>query len=242
MTSTGAPRPVMRETVRKKQPMGTPALPTAATTEMSTHSSMVPMPRAMPPFCITKRELTRMKAAQPFMLMVVQMGRTKRETFGSTPRRFSADESVTGSVAAELFVKRAITTAGLIARKTFSGLIFRASRNSGRTTKNWMALPARMTAVYLPSEPRMRPALSWPASWAAKAAMPSGSVQMSALMSVKKSSCSPWIPLTTTPLPSVSGIQARARPMAMALSRMDRTFPDRKGWTTLFGMTEMMWS
>ena len=101
-----------------------------------------------------------MKAAQPFMLMVVQMGRTKRETFGFTPSRFSAEESVTGRVAAELFVKRAITTAGLIARKTFSGLMPRARRNSGRTMKNWTAFPARITAAYFPSEPRMTPPLS----------------------------------------------------------------------------------
>ena len=72
--------------------------------------------------------------------------------------------------------------------------------------------------------------------------MPIGSVQMSALISVKNSSCKPCIPLTTTPFPSLSGIQARARPTAIAISRMESTFPDRKGCTTLFGMTEMMWS
>ena len=187
-TATGAPIPVIRDTVRKKQPMGTPALPTAAITERSTHRSIVPMSREKPPFCITNREVTRIKAAQPFMLTVVQMGRTNRDTFGSTPSRCSAEDNVTGRVAAELLVKRAITTAGLIALNTFSGLIPRASRNKGSTTKNWTALPARMTAAYLPSEPRMTPPLSCAASCAAKAAIPNGKVQMSALISTKNSS------------------------------------------------------
>ena len=36
----------------------------------------------MPPFCITKSEVMKMKAAQPFILIVVQMGSTKRDTLG----------------------------------------------------------------------------------------------------------------------------------------------------------------
>ena len=63
---------------------------------------------------MTKSEVTRMNAAQPFMLMVVQMGSTKRATFGATPARFSAVSMVTGRVAAELLVKKAISTAGII--------------------------------------------------------------------------------------------------------------------------------
>ena len=31
-------------------------------------------------FCIRNKEVTRINAAQPFMLMVVQIGNTKRET------------------------------------------------------------------------------------------------------------------------------------------------------------------
>ena len=67
--ATGAPMPDMSESVRKKQPMGTPALPIAETTDIKIHSKMVPRVSGVPPFCMTKREVTRMKAAQPFILM-----------------------------------------------------------------------------------------------------------------------------------------------------------------------------
>ena len=60
--------------------MGTPALPTAASTATNSQTIMVPVVMTMPAFCMRNREVTRMKAAQPFMLMVVQMGRTKRVT------------------------------------------------------------------------------------------------------------------------------------------------------------------
>ena len=150
MTATGAPMPVISETVRKKQPIGTPALPTAAITEIKTHRSIAPIDRWIPPFCMTKSELTSIKAAQPFILIVVQIGRTNLDTFGLTPSLFSADWSVTGRVAAELLVKSAIMTAGLMALRTLSGLIPLAIKNKGNTKKNCKALPIRMTAVYLP--------------------------------------------------------------------------------------------
>ena len=81
------------------------------------------------------------------MLMVVQMGSTKRDTFGATPARFSAVSIVTGSVAAELLVKNAISTAGIIRPKWRMGLRPRANRKSGSTTKNCKTLPPRMTAT-----------------------------------------------------------------------------------------------
>ena len=70
------------------------------------------------------------------MLIVVQMGRTKRATLGFTPNLFSADSIVTGKVAAELFVNRAISTAGDIFPNTRKGLRPRLRRNNGRTIKN----------------------------------------------------------------------------------------------------------
>ena len=103
--ATGAPIPVMSERVRKKQPIGTPALPIAETTDNRSQRSMEGRVSSIPPFCITKSEVTRMKAAQPFMLMVVQMGKTNRATLELTPRRRSAVSIVTGRVAAELLVK-----------------------------------------------------------------------------------------------------------------------------------------
>ena len=45
-----------------------------------------------------------MKAAQPFMLIVVQIGNTKRATEGCAFKLSSADANVTGNVAAEDFV------------------------------------------------------------------------------------------------------------------------------------------
>ena len=176
------------------------------------------------------------------MLIVVQIGSTNRDTLGSTPSLFSAEDRVTGRVAAELLVNSAITTAGAIALKTLRGFIPLTKRNNGNTMKNWIAFPARITAVYLPSEPTIIPPLSCPTSWAEKATIPIGNVQMRALIKVKKSSCSPEIPFTTTLFPSVSGIHASANPTAMAISKIERTFPDRNGAITLLGMTETICS
>ena len=77
----------------------------------------------MPPFCIKNREVTRMNAAHPFMLMVVQIGNTNRDTLLDTPILVSAVFMVTGRVAAELFVKSAINTAGIILLSVRTGLM-----------------------------------------------------------------------------------------------------------------------
>ena len=108
---------------------------------------MVPKDSSMPPFCMRKMDVTRIKAAQPFMLMVVQMGRTKRLMEGLMRMFSSAEAMVTGSVAAELFVKRATARAGDMAFMTRTGLRPRMRRKSGRTMKNWMRFPAMMTRV-----------------------------------------------------------------------------------------------
>ena len=125
-----------------------------------------------PPFCIKKSEVTRMKAAQPFMLMVVQIGNTNRDTLLETPILVSAVFIVTGKVAAELFVKRAISTAGIILPSVRIGLMPLAKRNNGKTMKNWMTLPPKMTATYLPNESITIPAENCAESWAAKATIP----------------------------------------------------------------------
>ena len=99
-----------------------------------------------------------MKAAHPFMFMVVHIGNTKRAMLGVTPRRCSADCIVMGSVAAELLVNRAISTAGDMARNTFMGFSPRATRNNGRTMKNCKELPSSTTNTYFPKESAMIPA------------------------------------------------------------------------------------
>ena len=55
-----------------------------------------------------------MNAAQPFILIIVQMGRTKRATDGCAPSRCYAEASGTGSAPAELFVKSATATTDVI--------------------------------------------------------------------------------------------------------------------------------
>ena len=93
-----------------------------------------------------------MKAAHPFIFMVVHIGRTKREILGLTLPRCSIVSIVTGSVAAELFVNKAINTAGIIRENVFNGLIPRIKRNNGRTIKNWMAFPPKIIATYFPKD------------------------------------------------------------------------------------------
>ncbi|CUQ25354.1 Uncharacterised protein [Bacteroides xylanisolvens] len=152
------------------------------------HVSMVVIESSIPAFCMTKSEVISMKAAHPFILMVVQIGSTKRETAGFAFRFFSAEASVTGSVPAELLVKRATAMAGDIFLKTSIGFSPRARRKSGRTRKNWIPLLAMMTSVYFPSAPTMTPASIWAESCPAKARMPTGRMARSALISVKRSS------------------------------------------------------
>ena len=127
--------PDIRERVRKKQPMGTPALPIADTTEIHNQSRIVPIDKCVPPFCIIKSEVTRMKAAHPFMLMVVQIGSTKRDISFRIPMRCSAVSMVTGNVAALLLVKSAIKTAGIIRLRTWNGFRPLIHRNKGRMMK-----------------------------------------------------------------------------------------------------------
>ena len=90
-------------------------------TETRHQTSIVGRVSAIPhsgEFCITKSEVTRMNAAHPFMLIVQHSGRTNRAIHGFAFMFDSAVATVTGSVAAELFVKRAISRAGDIWRIT----------------------------------------------------------------------------------------------------------------------------
>ena len=213
----------------------------AETIEMKNQSRIVGTVNTQPPFCITKSDVTRMKAAQPFMLMVQQIGSTKRATSSFAFKLFSAEATVTGRVAAELLVKSAISTAGSMQRNTLMGLMPRTSRNSGRMMKNWIRFPPSTTATYLPSEPMMKPADTCAESWAAKATMPSGRVQTSPLISANSTSCMPRIPFSRTWMFSDSLFMERTRPTATATSRMLNTFPEESGARMLFGMTERMW-
>ena len=74
-----------------------------------------------------------MNAAQPFMLMVVQTGRTNLETLLSTLRLSSAEAIVTGNVPADDFEKSATINAGNMPFAIFRGFRPRMRRMSGRT-------------------------------------------------------------------------------------------------------------
>ena len=74
-----------------------------------------------------------MNAAQPFMLMVVQIGSTKRETLLSTFKLSSAEAIVTGRVPAEDFENSATAKAGNIPRAILIGFKPRINRISGNT-------------------------------------------------------------------------------------------------------------
>ena len=239
--ATDAPTPDISESVRKKQPIGTPALPMAATTEMKSQSSITGSESSMPPFCITKSDVTKMNAAQPFMLMVVQIGSTKRATLLSTPRRSSDVCIVTGSVAAELLVNRAMSTAGIMRRITCTGLSPRAMRNSGSTTKNCSRLPLSITATYLPIEATTVPADTSAESCAANATMPTGSTVMSQRMSRDTTSCNADSPRMSNCLLSPSGILASASPTATAMSSTESTLPSMNGRRKLSGTIPIMY-
>ena len=135
-----------------------------------------------------------MKAAQPFILMVVQIGSTNRATFESTPNRSSALCIVTGNVAAELLVNKAISTAGVIARITFIGFNPRTTKNNGSTTKNCNTLPPNITATYLPIDDTTTPAETSADNCAAKARMPNGKAWISQWMNFDTRSCRPESP------------------------------------------------
>ena len=209
---------------------------------MKSHIIIVLHVSSTPPFCITNSDVTKMNAAHPFILMVVQIGSTKRDTRLLTPRCSSDVCMVTGSVAAELLVKSAISTAGIMPRITFTGFMPRDIRNKGSTTKNCNTLPPNITATYLPIDCITIPADTSADNCAAKASMPSGRACISQWMSVDTRFCSPVSPFISVRLPSFSGIRAKAMPTATAISRMERILPSINGCTILAGTMPITYS
>ena len=179
-----------------------------------------------------------MKAAHPFIFMVVHIGRTKREILGLTLPRCSIVSIVTGSVAAELFVNKAINTAGIIRENVFNGLIPRIKRNNGRTIKNWMAFPPKIIATYFPKDSITIPEVTCADNCAEKATIPKGNVHINPRINKKRSSCKPVKPFTTTCLDSDSGKRDNPKPTANAIRSSDSTFPSKNGRMMLLGMTE----
>ena len=77
-----------------------------------------------------------MNAAQPFIFIVVHIGRTKRETERLTFIFCSAEANVTGNVHAELLVNNATAKAEDICLNTSTGFNPLAFKNKGITIKN----------------------------------------------------------------------------------------------------------
>ena len=180
-----------------------------------------------------------MKAAQPFMLTVVQIGSTKRDTLLLTPTLCSAFSIVTGRVAAELLVKRAISTAGIMARKVLRGLMPLHSRKMGSTMRNCVRLPPMITSTYFPNESNTMPPPISATSCAAKATIPIGSTAISQRISTKRSSCSPLSRLSRVCFGLLSGMRESAMPAAKHIISRASTLPSSNGRTTLSGMTDI---
>ena len=155
---------------------------------------------------------------------------------------FSAVATVTGNVAADDLVNSAMSSAGVIWRMTLYPLTPRRKQKSGKITKNWMKLPPSTTSTYLPIDPTTTPADICAASCAANATMPTGSAQMSPLMSPKKTSCNPASALCSVRTFSLFfPSTAIAMPMPAEMRTIARTFPPRNGFTRLFGIALRMW-
>ena len=74
-------------------------------------------------------------SAVPFMFTVAPIGKTKLEMVFDTPAFFSTLLMVTGRVALEEQVEKAVNMAGVIALKCLIGLIFVDKKKiAGRTT------------------------------------------------------------------------------------------------------------
>ena len=102
-----------------------------------------------------------MNAAHPFILMVVQIGRTNLETRLSTLRLSSAEAMVTGSVPADDLENKATANAGSIPFAILNGFKPRNKRITGRTMNICSRFAEITTLKYSAIPPKMVPAESW---------------------------------------------------------------------------------
>ena len=105
--------------------------------------------RSMPAAFAMNTVATPCMIAVPSMLMVAPSGIVKEATELLTPWCFSTVSIVTGSVAFELAVLKAIIAAGRMFSKNLNGLKrARAVSNSEYTPKQWRAKITTMTTKY----------------------------------------------------------------------------------------------
>ena len=81
----GTPSAIKKMLLRKKHPIGTPALPIAASVARIIQNPNSHIENVTPCMDETNKTVERMKAAQPFMLMDVQSGRENCAIFGLIP-------------------------------------------------------------------------------------------------------------------------------------------------------------
>ena len=114
INSMGTPIPIKKAVVRKKHPIGTPALPIAAIVERKIQGIISQRVKVIPWLEQTKKRVIKIKAAHPFILIIEQRGRLKLAVLSETPKRFFAQSRARGSVAFDDFEKKAIVKAGSI--------------------------------------------------------------------------------------------------------------------------------
>src|SRR5437868_10418666 len=98
----------------KKHPIGTPALPIAATVATTIHTHFSIKVKLKPWLSPTNSTVIKMNAAQAFILMLVHKGKLKRATLGFTFNPCSAQSIAVGIAALEDFEKKANEIAGSI--------------------------------------------------------------------------------------------------------------------------------
>ena len=104
--------------------------------------------------------VVKIKAAQPFILIVVQSGSKSLLIFGFIPRFFSVLAIVIGKVPDEDFEKKATANAGDTAFKVDKGLMPFAPSHRGRIIKPCIKLARRTTSKYSPTPAALTPDLS----------------------------------------------------------------------------------
>ena len=136
-------------------------------------------PSSIPAFCIKNKDVIRMNAAQPFILIVVQIGRTNLETLLSTLRLSSADAIVTGRVPADDFEKSATAKAGSIPLAILNGFKPLSKRIAGRIMNICRRFDEITTPKYCAIPPSITPASSCDTSCDVNARIPIGKIAIS---------------------------------------------------------------
>ena len=120
MMVMGTPIAVSKAQLRKKHPIGTPALPMAAIVAMPTHNNLSKVVKVTPWFSATNRTVTNIKAAHAFILMLVQSGKVNLLTWVFTPQVW-LHSMAKGIAATDDLEKNASDKAGTIALKAING-------------------------------------------------------------------------------------------------------------------------